>query len=188
MAVVNTVAASIAATLQVQLAKAEDGCTATIGGVTTTLPAITDPSNSVNLSNAIALVNGVAGAGNVNKAFTAQRPALPTTTSESFDLTGNASFVNCFGDEIDMTYLKAIFIINQSTTNSLIIGGANNVPFLSTAGTVTIRPGGALLLFTGLADATGYPVTNSTGDLITVTAGAIDATAVPYQIILLGVG
>ena len=72
-------------------------------------------------------------------------------------------------------------------TNNVVVGGAASnqfvTPFGAGAHTLTVRPGGMLLMVAN--DATGYAVTAGTGDLLRI-ANSSSGSAVTYDIVLLG--
>lgn len=120
---------------------------------------------------------------------------LASGANEALDLSGSLS--NAFGDVLLFSSIKLIIIENRGKPggtatdkglNSLIVGGAAANAWVSPFGaandTITIRPGGRLVL--EAPDATGYVVTAGTADQLKIAAGATDGNAVDYAIVLVG--
>lgn len=89
-----------------------------------------------------------------------------------------------------LSKVLAILIKNRATASgdNLVIGGkgtsaAWTSPFGSNAHTVTIRPGGYLLMVA--PDATGYAVVNTTNHLLKI-ANSSGANSVDYDLIIIG--
>jgi hypothetical protein len=126
-----------------------------------------------------------AGAGQAQKIFTDTR-TLAASASEDLDL--NGVLTDAFGASLAFAEIKAIMIkAAAANTNNITIGGAATNQFVSPFGagthTLTLRPGGVLLLVAG--DATGYAVTAGTGDLLKI-ANAAAGSSITYDIVLIG--
>ena len=125
-----------------------------------------------------------AGANGANELFSDTR-TLADNTSENLDLAG--SLTNAFGTTVAFARVKFIYIKNKSTTQVLSIGGAASNQFINWVADATdiikIRPGGVFLLIA--PDATGYPVTAGTGDLLKVANGNAGSST-DYDIIIGG--
>lgn len=126
-----------------------------------------------------------AGANQAQKVFTDTR-TLTASSTEDLDLAGGLT--DAFGNVLTLTEVKAIIIkAAAGNTNNVIVGGAASnqfvTPFGAGAHTVTVRPGGMLMLVA--PDATGYAVTAGTGDLLKI-ANSAGSTSVTYDILILG--
>ena len=145
--------------------------------LTTTSPLIWNPN--------YVFANGT-GANQANQMFTDVR-TLTASASEDFDLSG--VLVNSLGVTLAFTAIKA-FIIQADSTNSndVVVGGHATAAmasfFSASAHKVKVKPGGMVALIA--PDATGYTVTATTADLLTITnvAGSFSAT---YKIVVIGV-
>jgi hypothetical protein len=144
-------------------------------------------ASSANLStnNGLALTSGTA-AGMADKTFFDHR-TLAASTSETLDLAG--VLLDPFGVVTTFARIKVLLIsADAANTNNVVIGGGSNALtglFGATTHTAVIRPGAALAWVTGAADATGYPVTPATGDLLQV-ANSGAGTSVGYTVIVIG--
>lgn len=130
------------------------------------------------------LANG-SGANQINKVFHDQR-TLSASGTEDLDLAG--VLTDPLGATLTFTKIRLILIYAAAAnTNLVVVGGAGSNGFITWVGDATdkvkIRPGGLLLLTA--PDATGYAVTATTGDLLTV-ANSSSGTGVTYDIVLLG--
>jgi hypothetical protein len=121
------------------------------------------------------------GANQADLVFSDQR----TTATESLDLSG--TLTDAFGDTLTMVRVKAI-LIKAAAANTLdvFVGGGSN-PLIGWVADPTdiveIKPGGAFMVWA--PDATAYPVTASTGDILKVAASD-GATSITYDIIIIG--
>ncbi len=134
----------------------------------------------------VVLRNGT-GAGNADRLYSKTR-TLAASTTEDLDLA--AVLTDAFGATLTFARVKAIYIgASASNTNNVLVGGAASNQFVNWVADATdklvIRPGAFFLLACGAADATGYAVTPSTGDLLRIgNSGA--GTSVTYDIALFG--
>jgi hypothetical protein len=134
----------------------------------------------------LVLRNGT-GAGNADRMFTDQR-TLTASSTEDLDLAG--VLTDAFGATLTFARIKLIHIEALATNvNNVVVGGAATNQFINWVGAAThqvvVRPGGSLTLTTGSADATGYAVTATTGDLLRIgNSGA--GSSVGYNIVLIG--
>ncbi|MEU9557981.1 hypothetical protein [Streptomyces fumanus] len=137
------------------------------------------------LSRAVTLASGT-GAGKADKAYTARR-TLAASATEDLDLDG--VLTDAFGATITFARVKGLFIAAAaSNTNGVVVGAASSnawASLLNATGTITLRPGAALALVAGAADATGYAVTASTGDVLKV-ANSAGGSPVSYDICIVG--
>jgi hypothetical protein len=137
------------------------------------------------LNYALALADGT-GAGQADRAFADTR-TLAASGTEDLDLAGSLGGVD--GSTAVFARVKAIVIsADPDNTNNVRVTrpASNGAPlFLAAGDGVDVRPGGVLVLAVGDEDATGYAVTASTGDLITVTNSAA-GSSVTYSIAVVG--
>ncbi|MCX5658581.1 MAG: hypothetical protein NTW19_02530 [Planctomycetota bacterium] len=131
---------------------------------------------------ALTLTDGVAD-GQANQQWHARR-TLAASATESLDLSG--SLRDAFGDAVAFARVKAILLRNDSATGTLTLGGGSNafVGWFGSAGeTITLRPGGFLLI--ACADAAGYAVTNASADLLRLHNND-SANPLTYELVLVG--
>lgn len=134
----------------------------------------------LSLMKTVALANGV-GAQQADKVFSAQY-SIATGATQSIDVVG--SLTDAMGVAFTPARIKALYIGSAAanTTNLTLFGDAASVPFLNTAATtITLRPGGAILLCN--PDATAFAVTATTADIIKIV-NAAGATAVVDVVII----
>lgn len=133
----------------------------------------------------MAFVDG-AGLGAAQKMWFDQR-TIAASGSENLDLSG--VLVDAFGNTLALTKVKALlFFAAAGNTNNVVVGGAASnafaTPFGDATDTVSVKPGGMLLLVA--PDAAGYAVTAATGDILKV-ANSGGTTGVTYDVLILGV-
>ena len=137
----------------------------------------------LNVLQSLSLSDGT-GANQADRMFTDTR-TLSASANEDLDFSG--SLTNAFGVTVTFARIKAIMVIAASgNTNNVNVTrpASNGVPFLLAAGDgMAVRPGGVFLLAS--VDATGYPVTAATGDLINI-ANSAGTTGVDYTIVVIG--
>ncbi len=125
------------------------------------------------------------GLGQADRIFHDTR-TLTASSNEDLDLAG--VLTDAYGATITFARIKTLLIYaDPGNTNNVIVGNAATNGFISWVGaaahTVTVRPGGLLLL--AAADVTAYTVTATTADLLRVTnSGA--GTSVTYDVVLIG--
>jgi hypothetical protein len=115
---------------------------------------------------------------------------LPGATTENLDLAG--VLTNTWGETVTFARVKAILVILLTGAAGAVleVGGAGaNAwigPFGSTTGKQTLRKSlsQAGAYFNIAPDATGWPITAGTGDLLKINN--LDAAAITYKIVLLG--
>ena len=109
---------------------------------------------------------------------------LTDGSNENLDLSG--VLMDSFGDSVALVKVKGLIIKNQSTTQTLSVGGAASAQFSTWVGAVTdivkVPPGGVLCLF----NPAGYTVTNTTADLLKILNSA--GASCIYDIIIIGNG
>ncbi|MBK3631565.1 hypothetical protein JHN52_01035 [Streptomyces sp. MBT97] len=138
-----------------------------------------------NLTGSVSLASGT-GAGKADKVYQGRR-TLAASASEDLDLAG--VLLDAFGSAITFVRVKGLFIkASAGNTNNVVVGAASSnqwATLLNTTGTITLRPGTSLGVVAGAADAIGYAVTASTGDLLKV-ANSSSGTSVTYDICIIG--
>lgn len=122
--------------------------------------------------------------GQADLAF-ADRRTLAASANENLDLAG--ALTDPLGAALTFGHVKAIYIVARSTnTNGVVVGGAATNgftgPFGGTTPTLTIPPGGFLLL---VHPGAGWTVTAATGDLLKI-ANAAAGTSVQYDVVIIG--
>jgi hypothetical protein len=147
-----------------------------VGGATATL------SSSFGTS----LITGVL-AGQADKAWWDHR-TLAASASETLDLAG--SLLDQFGATITFARVKVLVVsADAANTNNVVVGGAGSNTFIGLFGSAThtaiVRPGATVAWITGNADATGYAVTPSTGDLLQI-ANSSSGSSVSYTVAIIG--
>lgn len=137
----------------------------------------------VNYSKRYSVANGTSS-DQANMIWTDNR-SVSASSSEDLDLYGGLT--NAFGDTINFSAIKGIFIFADSANvNNLIIGGDSNalVNYVGNANDViNVKPGGMFAVYDPSAG--GYGVTNSTGDVLQV-ANSSSGSSVVYDIIIIG--
>lgn len=142
----------------------------------------------VTIARTIALANGT-GAGQADKIFHDRRNLAPST-GESLDLAG-VLLDPITQATLTFVRIKGLYVASLLTNANDISVGANIAngwatligPTGASGGTVTLKPGAAFMAFT--SDATAWPVTAGTGDLLRVINLA-GGTSVDYDIVVIG--
>ncbi|WP_158719322.1 hypothetical protein [Streptomyces sp. NBRC 110035] len=138
-----------------------------------------------SLSRSMSLASGT-GAGKADRIFSDRR-TLAASASEDLDLAG--VLLDAFGATITFARVKGLVIAAAAgNSNNVVVGAAAATPWATLLGathTLTLRPGAFLAVGTGAADAIGYAVTASTGDLLKV-ANSGAGTSVTYDIHIIG--
>ncbi|WP_282795180.1 hypothetical protein [Streptomyces sp. CC224B] len=146
---------------------------------------LTTASDPLAFRRAVQLVDGTT-AGKADRVFHDRR-TLAASASEELDLAG--ALTDAFGQALTLGRVKGLFIAAAAAnTNNVILGNASTnawAALLGATGTVTLRPGTCLGVMTGPADATAYPVTAGTGDLLKV-ANSAGGTGVTYDVVIVG--
>ncbi|MGW4648045.1 hypothetical protein [Kitasatospora sp. NPDC004289] len=125
------------------------------------------------------------GAGQVDKLWVATR-TIAASGTDDLDLAG--TLTDAFGAVFTLARVKGIIVAASSAnTNVVQVGGAASNAFVNWVADATdkvvLRPGGFMAV--AAPDATGYPVTAGTGDLLRITNGGA-GTSVTYDICVLG--
>ncbi len=157
---------------------------ASIVGLLTGAVDIGDVQHALTYGPTLSFGDG-SGADQINRIFADTR-TLAASANEDLDLAGGLT--DAIGQVITLARVRGLLVrASPANTNNVIVGGAPAngwfTAFGGAAHTVTVRPGGLLLL--GARDATGYAVTGSTGDLLRI-ANSSSGTAVTYDIVILG--
>lgn len=139
----------------------------------------------VSVRNAVSLASGT-GAGQADLVFSDRR-TLAASGTEDLDLAG--SLIGAYGNTLTYARIKGLYVAaSAANTNNVVIGNAASnawATLLNATGTVTLRPGAALLAMAGPNDATGYAVTAGTGDLLHVINSA-SGSSVTYDVVVIG--
>lgn len=143
-------------------------------------------TSPLNYRKRVELATGTA-AGKADKIWSDTRTIAASGTD---DLDLAAGLTDAFGASITFVKVKAIIISAAAgNTNNVLVGGDATNTFLtwveSESDAVVLRPGATFALIAGEADATGYAVTASTGDLLRIRNSA-GSTGVDYSIIIIG--
>lgn len=136
------------------------------------------------LAAAISFANGT-GAGQADLVYVKTR-TISASSNEDLDLAG--TLADQYGATITFARVKAIVVqaASGNTNNVNVTRPSSNglaTGFLAAGDGVAIRPGGVFCL--ACSDATGYPVTASTGDLLNV-ANSSSGSSVTYTVIIIG--
>ena len=132
----------------------------------------------VNAQPGFTYTNG-AGAG---QAATLYQGSL-TLTSGAASIDLNGVLTDSYGSTVSLVRVKAIFIQNNSASNTMTFGAAGSNPWiglLNSTGTITLQPGDCFCAVSG--SATGYVVVASTGDLLKVAGTGTDG----FTLVILG--
>lgn len=143
------------------------------------------PQLPVAYAQSIGLGQGT-GSGQADKLWISGGRTLAGSANEDLDLAG--TLTDAFGATFTLARVKGIIIASAAAnTNDVVLGGAAANGFISWVGSATdkvkVKPGGVLALFA--PDATAYPVTAATADLLRVTNGAA-GTSITYDIAVIG--
>lgn len=137
----------------------------------------------INYSQRNRIANGT-GADQANMVWTDTR-TVTASSSEDLDLYGGLT--NAFGDTVNFTAIKGIFIFAAAAnTNNVVVGGdaAGLVNYVGANNDTTIvKPGGFYCIYDPSAG--GYGVTDTTADVLQI-ANSSSGTSVTYDIIVIG--
>lgn len=138
------------------------------------------------INRSLALADGTT-AGKANRLFT-NTSTIAASGADSLDLA--ASLVDAFGATLTFAKVKLLYVAAAAAnSNNVVIGGAASNGFITPFGDATdkivLRPGAWMVLAAGSADATGYAVTATTGDLLAI-ANSGAGTSVTYDIAIVG--
>lgn len=155
-----------------------------------TANAITPPSfNRITGALAYAKSQGFstgAGANQMDRMFAAQR-TITASGTDDLDLTGTA-LQDILGQNLALVRVKLIAVYAAAAnTNNVVVGAAASNPFVGPFGagthTVSVQPGGSLLMLS--PSAAGWLVTATTADLLRIANGGA-GTSVTYDVIVGG--
>ena len=139
--------------------------------------------SNTTLNEVLSLLDGV-GLNQANQVWS-DNSQLAISGVDSLDLAG--VLTDAFGNAITFTNIAAIAVVADAGNGDNIEIGGNASAFASFLGDptdVVIVPPGGMFLITA-PDATGFPVTASTADILDITNA--DAAAVAnYKIVLIG--
>jgi len=142
-------------------------------------------SAPVSVSRSVNLASGT-GAGQADRVFHDRR-TLAASASEDLDLAG--SLVDAFGQTITFARIKGLVVsAAAANTNNVVIGAAASAPWAALLGathTLTLRPGAAVAVMAGEADAAAYVVAATTADLLKI-ANSGAGSGVTYDIVIIG--
>lgn len=143
------------------------------------------PQLPVSYQQQVNLGSGT-GSGQADKLWVSGGRTLAASANEDLDLAG--TLTDALGSTLTLARVKGLIIAaSAANTNPVVVGAAAANGFFSWAGSATdkvnIRPGGVLALFA--PDATAYPVTGGTGDLLRIANGGA-GTPVQYDVIVIG--
>ncbi|MFD3646381.1 hypothetical protein ACFWUT_23315 [Streptomyces cyaneofuscatus] len=137
------------------------------------------------LSRSLSLGSGT-GAGKADRIWSDRR-TLAASGTEDLDLAG--VLLDAFGATVAFARIKGLVIAAAAeNVNNVVVGAASSNPWTTLLGathTLTVRPGAFVAVGTGVADAIGYAVTASTGDLLKI-ANSGAGSAVTYDIHIIG--
>jgi len=141
----------------------------------------------MNISRSVDLTSGT-GANQANVLFTDSRGLVDNAdndANEVLDIYASGTLKDSLGTLLTIEKLKAIYVYNTCTTQSLLMGGGTTpVGFCADASDIiTIPPGGKIMM--SAPNATGWAVTTNK-NIKFQQAGALTGT-LTYEIILIGV-
>jgi hypothetical protein len=152
----------------------------------TTARDLVTATSPLNYRNRVSLTSGT-GAGQADLVFSDTR-TIAASGDDDLDLAGGLTDAN--GNTLTFARVKALIVTAAAgNTNNVLVGGDATSTFLTWVvaepDAVILRPGASLALVAGVADATGYAVTATTGDLLRITNSA-GSTSVTYDIVIVG--
>jgi len=145
---------------------------------------LTSATSRLPFVRQINMATGTA-ANQADKVWSDER-TLTASSSEDLDLSG--VLVDPFGATLTLARVKLLIVYAlPANTNNVVLGNATSNgwvgPFGAAAHTISIRPGGLISMIA--PDATAWPVTAGTGDLLHV-ANSGAGTSVTYDIAVIG--
>ena len=161
----------------------------TLNATQTSAQDVTTVAAPVNVARQFFLTSGT-GAGQADKIWHDTR-TLTASSTENLDLAGTGLLDPITQAVLTFVRIKGLFVAASSANTNDVIFGANVAngwaaligPTGASGGTVTLKPGAAAMFFT--TEATAWPVTGGTGDLLKVTNSA-GGTSVDYTIVVIG--
>lgn len=141
-----------------------------------------DVRDPVSTTHTLSLASG-SGAESGNMVWHDQR-TVATGANDDIDLSGGIT--DAFGDSITFTKIRYIEIKNESTNDTLTIGGAAN-PVANVSGTVQKSGSNYPGIFVMTApDASGLAVTAGSADELRITHDGDTSNSVTYEITIAG--
>jgi len=130
------------------------------------------------------------GAGQADKIWHDVR-TLTASSTENLDLAGTGLLDPLTQAVLTFVRVKGLYVAASSANTNDVIFGANVAngwagligPTGASGGTITLKPGDGFMAFS--TNATAWPVTAGTGDLLKVTNSA-GGTSVDYEIVVIG--
>lgn len=138
---------------------------------------------AMNIAKTIGMTSGT-GLLQADRLFADTR-TIAISGTDSLDLAG--VLIDAVGTLLTFARVKFLYVAaSAANTNNVVIGNGTN-PFINwitpSTGAIPVRPGGFLALLA--TDATAYPVTPATGDILLATnSGA--GTTVTYDVVIIG--
>jgi hypothetical protein len=149
-------------------------------------PALGTSSANLQRSYGASLISGTV-AGAADTAWWSSR-TLTASSTENIDFAGALADPSS-GVTLTFARIKALIISALATnTNNVVVGGGTTTftgLFGATTHTTILRPGATAMWVAGPADATAYPVTASSTDLLQI-ANSAAGTSVSYEITVIG--
>lgn len=150
---------------------------------------LSTPDDTLSISDVVKLSDGT-GAENGNQMWHDTR-TLATGASENLDLAG--VLTNAFGDTVTFAKIRVVYIRNNSTASSLLVGGAASnawFPFLvDSSDKIKLQPKSTNYVsdFVMTAPGTaGFAVTAGSADQLKIEHGAEASASLTYTIVLIG--
>jgi len=152
--------------------------------VLTNTVGLADSSGKIDRRTDVAFANG-SGLNQADRLYS-NHFTIAASGTQDLDLAG--SLTDIFGAVITMVRVKAIIIIAAAANvNNVVVGNAASNqfvgPFGAAAHTVAVKPGGILAMIA--PDATGWPVTAGTGDILHL-ANSSSGSGVDFDIAIIG--
>jgi hypothetical protein len=113
---------------------------------------------------------------------------LTASATENIDFAGALADPSS-GATLTFARIKALIVsAAAANTNNVVVGGGTTTMtglFGATTHTTILRPGATAMWIAGVADATAYPITASSTDLLQI-ANSAGTTSVSYEITVIG--
>lgn len=156
-----------------------------VDALLTSAGALTTRSAPLTIRKAVLLSSGT-GVGKADRAYAGRR-TLAASASEDLDLAG--VLLDDLSAVVTFARVKVLVVrAAETNTNNVIVGGAATNTFVGPFGaathTLAVRPGEAKVIC-ATGDATAYPVTAGTGDLLKIANSGAGST-VTYDIVIIG--
>lgn len=137
---------------------------------------------NLNHSVSQALTEGE-GANAIESAWNDRR-TLASAAADNLDLN---ALTDIFGQTVNFSAVKGLYIRNNSTTDNLLIGGNANAFGLFAAANDELKlpPGGEILL--KVTTAAGIAVSNGSTDILDITHAGDTSASLTYDIAIIGI-